>query len=924
MRDYIKILAEAERYIADLGWVLTFVRGGGENPKKPLFQGWPDLRPTVELAKATLEFHGDAGIGINLGASKLVDVEADSFQGERILDDLCAGESFPCWRSKRGKHRLFLAEDLTFLKNDELGIEFRTGRHQSILPPSVIGDVTYEWIVSPFDVAVSPMPARLREYYQELRNKPGSKRESTSTRSTKQRWAYRDNLDYVLRQFELKAEVEKVGLRFAVQHTDRNGNIPCFVPSQLRDGNEDESPSGIFNVFNGTLKDFATGKNHKFFHLMESLIGRPWQHIFAEYEAEAGSVSGRPHSRRISLPDDSLTNDERKPLEDVRAQLGAYYDAQLSREPIPKVLHIIKGPPGVGKTYGLCKKLAECGRKAIILTLENELASTHKNLIHDAGGNARRMPILRETPCPRPDDYEKMARRKFKPSQSFPCRTCSIGPSHCSYLLGFRDLADADQLCAAAIYHTHRDFYKSHGNEKRSIVVFDENCIDLLLEPVSHSLAEWRSWLEMVRRWDPNHELTNTFQRLVEWIEKSEQSFLGALDSDGEKLKFSPVKVPQELKRAIPSTASLREWLDKNAFKDANRGTQNLIDTAVYLLSEPDSYVLLERICLQDHDLAIIRFRKRNPLPEDKEVFILDATANEDMLRAIAPDWDIRVWDCPLIEQTGDIIQIMDYDLSRNKIKKELGKHEVHNPAWLIQVIDSILAEHGPAALITFKGAIDGTDPSLDFISRLEHRDLITRTDNFPCRGHSFEEETLIVVGTPYKDQASIWELALALWGEKGLPTSEYTRREFSNGSFVSNLMSYDENRLKPIHDFMVSADLIQAIGRVRPLQRPIKVFVLSPAVITDWDVQQFMASELFDLRKPLRKDKAEHYATYLTKAKELLGTDGSITNREICEAIKMAPRTGQNHWSQLQKDLINQIEVQNGRIRKPSNVILL
>ena len=51
--------------------------------------------------------------------------------------------------------------------------------------------------------------------------------------------------------------------------------------------------------------------------------------------------------------------------------------------------------------------------------------------------------------------------------------------------------------------------------------------------------------------------------------------------------------------------------------------------------------------------------------------------------------------------------------------------------------------------------------------------------------------------------------------------------------------------------------------------QRETKVFVISNApIFVDWDVEQFTASELFDLRQPLRKDAADRYSIYLEAAK--------------------------------------------------------
>ena len=88
-------ISEAIRYVEELGWILTFVKGIGDDPKAPLFMGWPDFRPDVEHVRAILEFNADAQIGVNLGASMLIDVEADSPEGESLLDDMCRMKSFP-------------------------------------------------------------------------------------------------------------------------------------------------------------------------------------------------------------------------------------------------------------------------------------------------------------------------------------------------------------------------------------------------------------------------------------------------------------------------------------------------------------------------------------------------------------------------------------------------------------------------------------------------------------------------------------------------------------------------------------------------------------------------------------------------------------------------------------------------------------
>ena len=193
-------ISASARYMLELGWVLVPVRGPGTpKPKAPIYDGWPECRPAWDDLAALLKDRPNAGIAINLGASGLIDVEADTPEDEARLDDLCADCAFPCWRSLRGKHRLFANDGtIEFLKAG--GTEFRTGRHISILPPSLhaTGNTRYEWITSPFDIGPPPLPAKLVELYLACMMKEDKQRISNCAPRTAT-FPFRDDLDYVLR-----------------------------------------------------------------------------------------------------------------------------------------------------------------------------------------------------------------------------------------------------------------------------------------------------------------------------------------------------------------------------------------------------------------------------------------------------------------------------------------------------------------------------------------------------------------------------------------------------------------------------------------------------------------------------------------------------------------------------------------------------
>lgn len=104
------------------------------------------------------------------------------------------------------------------------------------------------------------------------------------------------------------------------------------------------------------------------------------------------------------------------------------------------------------------------------------------------------------------------------------------------------------------------------------------------------------------------------------------------------------------------------------------------------------------------------------------------------------------------------------------------------------------------------------------------------------------------------------------------------------------------------MEEFVVSADLTQAVGRTRPLQNEVKVYVISNAPLLGWEVKKFMASELFDLRKPLRRDAADKYQQYADEVIRRLDAGELVGNPEVCAAVGVLPRTGRNYMARFKE----------------------
>ncbi|MCB9921809.1 MAG: hypothetical protein H6822_06490 [Planctomycetaceae bacterium] len=286
------------------------------------------------------------------------------------------------------------------------------------------------------------------------------------------------------------------------------------------------------------------------------------------------------------------------------------------------------------------------------------------------------------------------------------------------------------------------------------------------------------------------------------------------------------------------------------------------------------------------------------------------------MIRAVAPNWHIKIYEPDAAEQKGQIIQIMDYDVSRNFIAKQVASHRKTNPCWLAQVIDQILKKYDKTPIITFKKAIRDPSPEFDLVKLLKSRDRVGGLFNFPCRGHTFSDKSLIVLGTPYKDEATIWELASAIYGFEGLPKSKYERRDRVEECFVAGNMGYEDQHLRSIQEFLVSAEISQAIGRLRPLQNDCVVYVITNCEIKDWTFQQFTASELFEMRRSLRRDCADAYERYSQVACRKLQDCGSTSNAEICKELNFNMRRGREHLARFKNYHKQKIDCKGHTVR--------
>ena len=113
------------------------------NSKAPISKNWNKYWNSDQIRNVVADF--GYNIGILLGG--IIDVEGDTPQANKLLMGLTKNCSHPMYESSKSVHHFFINPDPTITIIKYQGIEFRGGKHHSVLPPSKHPDGTeYSWL----------------------------------------------------------------------------------------------------------------------------------------------------------------------------------------------------------------------------------------------------------------------------------------------------------------------------------------------------------------------------------------------------------------------------------------------------------------------------------------------------------------------------------------------------------------------------------------------------------------------------------------------------------------------------------------------------------------------------------------------------------------------------------------------------------
>lgn len=211
-----------------------------------------------------------------------------------------------------------------------------------------------------------------------------------------------------------------------------------------------------------------------------------------------------------------------------------------------------------------------------------------------------------------------------------------------------------------------------------------------------------------------------------------------------------------------------------------------------------------------ENDFNIIHYAGKRDFPKEKKIIIMSATAPVDVYKELFGD-RLRVIDISNIQNQGEVIQDTNKSYSQYSISRA-------DPSVLEYVGNSL-------PVITFK----------------KHKDKFLNCETTMhfgnCEGYDeLKGRDIVVVGTPHFHPIVYMLYATALGINVNEIETEMREQRVNWNNFIFRFMTYDDPQLRKIQLGLIESELIQAIGRARPLRTNAKVYVYSnlPLRVTD------------------------------------------------------------------------------------------
>ncbi len=599
-------------------------------------------------------------------------------------------------------------------------------------------------------------------------------------------------------------------------------------------------------------------------------------------------------------------------------------------------------PTGAGKTTAMASTVSEIGKTCWLADRKQDVIAATA-AIEQAGGEVGHvLPLDGRSPGPRgelipnclhPGIIELWQTKGYSYRPGFCSVSCARKgeADDCPFLGSIEALASADTIVTTKAMARRKGFFSAMGNAARETVVLDEDPIGLLRPPVEVTRTDLEAYTAtlaaIVAEFDSpgliaaiGPEGLAAARREAEHSRRVAQWAWDVIARQGPIAPHEAAGIPAELKPVRPILEA--------AQKAAKIG-RRLVQSAFYKKMRGDPHGTVRNVHRDLGDLASravgrtafatsrgLLFHLRIAIPKDKKIFVLDATANVDLLRPVFAPRPVEVVCDDRVRPVGRIVQFMEANFPRSSLTKDLEAGSAGTPPRVLRIIDAIGEQHptGPIVLISYMTFVEGLAKASAHASRI-------KTAYFGAvRGRNDLERAAayVVIGSPKGSEESRQQLALAVYGKSIIPfpklvtltTAVVGRVPAELGEEVEEddetperiwevrSKGYHDPRMQAVYAHQVTAELTHAADRARVLIHPTTVYLVTNEPCPKfWFAEMCYAEDILDLSPGPRADRRTNEAAFEDKARELLDAGGTICGADVCRALGKDDSWGKRHW---------------------------
>lgn len=576
---------------------------------------------------------------------------------------------------------------------------------------------------------------------------------------------------------------------------------------------------------------------------------------------------------------------------------------------------------GAGKTTIAARSLTEVGSALWLCDRHEDAAAAAAQIESHGGVVGRVLPLRGETAgvphCLHPETVELWQARGYHYQSGF-CRVkvrgtpcCERGGrlSECPYLNSIVEAQQQPVCVTTKAFARRGDLFHAPHRRHRRVVVLDEDPVALLRPAFEVSREDLRRYMTLL------DELRATF------AERGDQNAYEEAAQSSARAKFLWDAIARQ--PAVGQPEVVRWPAEPPARHDRRAGARSVL-RSLHAMMRREGPAMVRNV-YGDLDLlpravggALFVTSKgatfhvaATPRPE-QEVWVLDATANADLLRPIFAPRAVEVLFDERVAPAGRVVQFMDFNGPRSYLNK--------SPKKVVRIIDAIgdLHPHGAIVLISHRSCVEKLRQAARHAGRIKTAyfgAIRGRNDLEPGPGNHVACH--VVIGSPKTSEEARQQLALAVYGEGVLPFPdlEDVRRgvigpvlwELAGDTeapeqvlWEVRIKGYTDPRMQAVYDHTVTAELTHAADRARVLlHESARVYLVTNEPCPKlWFAERCFAGDFLDLSaRGIRADFEQNYQSYKAKAMEVLNAGGPAGNADVCRALGRKATWGHRYW---------------------------